>query len=278
VAPSRDLVRRAGRSRLRRKKGIIERLYTDPPPGSVVVCLDEMGPESAKSFPGQRLVHAGPKRANLATGPQPEAVAAAPGPGVEPPVTGPPADLSGDTAAPEPRVEPPPPPAERAKQEIDYGRRGKGYIFGAFRPATGEALTHPYPSRSTANWADFLGRVEAWLPSEVERVYAIVDNLNAHRAVDVLLFALAFARWEFVFQPKYAAYLNLIEPWWKVLRALALKGRRFESWEEVCRAVEEATAYWNKHRHPFIWGRRRRHRPRRRPGIASVPGVRGLTG
>ena len=37
---------------------------------------------------------------------------------------------------------------------------------------------------------------------------------------------------------------------------------------------EEATAYWNKHRHPFVWGRRRRHRPRRRPGIAAVPGVR----
>ena len=31
----------------------------------------------------------------------------------------------------------------RAKQEIDYGRRGKGYIFGAFEPATGEALTAP---------------------------------------------------------------------------------------------------------------------------------------
>jgi len=28
-----------------------------------------------------------------------------------------------------------------------------------------------------------------------------------------------------VFQPKYAAYLNLIEPWWKILRALALEHR-----------------------------------------------------
>jgi len=47
---------------------------------------------------------------------------------------------------------------------------------------------------------------------EAARVYAIVDNLNVHRAVDVLLFCLAHPRWEFVFQPKYAAYLNLIEP------------------------------------------------------------------
>jgi transposase len=113
--------------------------------------------------------------------------------------------------------------------------------------------------------------VEAWIPKEVERIYAIVDSLQSHRATDVLLFNLAYPRWEFVFLPKYAPYLNLIEPWWKVLRSLALKGRRFETWEEVCQAVQEGTAYWNRHRHPFVWGRRRRHRPRRRPGIALLP-------
>jgi transposase len=161
--------------------------------------------------------------------------------------------------------------AERAKQEIDYGRRGKGYIFGAFRPATGEAFTRPYPGRSTTCWVDFLEQVEMWLPGEAGRVDAIVDNLSAHRATDVLLFMLAHPRWEMVFQPKYAAYLNLIEPWWKVLRSLALAGRRFEGWEDIAKAVEQATAYWNAHRHPFVWGQRRRHRPRRQPGIATLP-------
>lgn len=163
-------------------------------------------------------------------------------------------------------------PPDRARQEADYGRRGKGYIFGAFRPATGAALTRPYPGRTTATWIDFLDQVEAWIPPEVERVYAIVDNLSTHRATDVLLFCLNHPRWEFVFQPKYAAYLNLIEPWWKILRSLALKGRRFETWDEVCLAIEAATAYWNHHRHPFVWGRRRRH-ARRQPGIASLPKV-----
>ena len=161
-------------------------------------------------------------------------------------------------------------PAERATQAVDYGRRGKGYVFGAFRPADGAALTVPYDRRTTANRVDFLEKVEAWVPPEVAPVYGIVDNLNVHRAVDVLLFSLAHPRWEFVFQPKNAAYLNLIEPWWKILRSLALKGRRFETWEEICRAIEQATAYWNDHRHPFVWGRRRRHRPRR-PGVALPP-------
>ena len=161
--------------------------------------------------------------------------------------------------------------AGRARQEIDYGRRGKGYIFGAFRPATGEAFTRPYLARSTASWVAFLEEVELWLPAETERVHAIVDNLSSHRAPDVLLFLLAHPRWEMVFQPKYAAYLDLIEPWWKILRSLALKGRRFEGWDEIEAAVERATAYWNAHRHPFVWGRRRRHQPRRRPGIALLP-------
>jgi hypothetical protein len=140
-----------------------------------VVCLDEMGPQGAKSFPGRQLVRALPD--------------------------------------PEGRR-----PAERARQEVDYGRRGKGYIFGAFQPGSGEAFTLPYSGRTTANWVDFLERVESWIEAEIETIYAVLDNLSAHRAADVLLFSLAHPRWEFIFQPKYAAYLNLIEPWWKVLR------------------------------------------------------------
>lgn len=220
--------------------------------------LDQMGPESAKSFPGQRLV-----RVEVP-------VEEAPAPAAVPP------DLTSASAGPEPTatvVSQQPRRAERAKQEIDYGRRGKGYIFGAFRPATGDALTEPYDGRMIANWVDFLEKVDDWIPAEFEPVYGIVDNLNVHRATDVLLFSLGHPRWEFVFQPKYAAYLNLIEPWWKVLRSLALKGRRFETWEEVCQAVREATAYWNAHRHPFIWGRRRRHQSRRHSGVGLLPKV-----
>jgi transposase len=199
-----------------------------------VICLDEMGPESAKSFPGTRLI-------------------GEPCPSAE---------------RPEHVV------AQRAKQEADYGRRGKGYIFGALRPATGAVLTRPYSARSTADFVDFLEHVDAWVETAVERIYVILDNLQAHRAPDVLLFSLAHPRWEFVFQPTYAPYLNLIEPWWKVLRSLALKGRRFDTWDQICEAVRKATEYWNAHKHPFIWGRRRRHQPRRRPGIAAVPGIR----
>ena len=148
-------------------------------------------------------------------------------------------------------VKPAGPVAERARQEIDHGRRGTaGYVFGAL--ATGAALTLTFERRTTVDGVDFPSAVESWIDPAVERVDAVIDNLNIHSAPDVLLFGLLHPLWEFVFQPKYAAYLNLIEPWWKVLRSLALKGRRFEAWAEIEQAVARATAYWNDHRHPFI--------------------------
>ncbi len=163
--------------------------------------------------------------------------------------------------------------AVRAVQEIDYGRRGRGYIFGAFQPATGAAFTAPYAGRTIANWVDFLTQVEEWLPADAARVYAVLDNLSSHRALDVLLFSLGHPRWEFVFQPVYAAYLNLIEPWWKTVRSLALTGRRFETWDEIEAVIAAATTYGNAHRHPYGWGRRRRHRPARRAGLTLVPKI-----
>lgn len=200
-----------------------------------MICIDEMGPVSARSYPGSELVATRSKSGEHLAG--------------------------------------------RAKQELEHNRDRKrgGYVFGAFQPATGEALTTSYPGRSIANFIDFLEKVEAWVPSTTERIYAVLDNLSIHKAYDVLLFNLAYPRWEFVFQPKYAAYLNLIEPWWKVLKSLALKGRRFESWHEIEEAIARALNYWNEHRHPYIWGRRRRHRVARRPGVARMPRIAAVS-
>lgn len=170
--------------------------------------------------------------------------------------------------------------AGRAKWELqrDRDRKFGGYVFGAFRPATGEALTATYTSRSIITFVDFLEKVEGWVPEGVGRIYAIMDNLRAHRSYDVLLFNVAHPRWEFVFQPKYAAYLNLIEPWWKTLRSLALAGRFFETWGQIEDATEKARDYWNAHRHPYVWGRRRRHRVARAPGVGTMLRVSSVPG
>ena len=64
----------------------------------------------------------------------------------------------------------------------------------AFPLATGAALTAPDERRTTANVVAVLEQVEAWLPAVVPRLSAILDNLSAHRAGDVLLCSLVHPR------------------------------------------------------------------------------------
>lgn len=135
--------------------------------------------------------------------------------------------------------------------EADYRRRGKTWTFGAFEPATGQAWTHCYSKRDTASLLDFLSAVVAIWPDG--EIIIILDNLSTHRTLNALLWALAHSHVRFLHQPTYASWLNLIDPWWKTLRSLALKGHCFRTVQEVTQAIAWATDYWNHHRHPYEW-------------------------
>lgn len=172
-------------------------LYKLPPAQTHVVCLDEMGPVSAKTYPAHRWWS----------------------------------------------QRPPLPP--------DYGRRATTWVFGAFEPHTGQALTCCAPGRGAVHFLTLLDRIVAhWSQGNL---ILILDNLASHKTLDVRLWALAHPRVRFLFQPTYAPWLNLIEPWWKTLRSLALKGRRFETADALICAIDEATHYWNAHRKPYVW-------------------------
>jgi transposase len=172
-------------------------LYTAPPANTHVVCLDELGPLSVKTYLTSRW---------SSQGHRPQVVA-------------------------------------------DYGRRGKLWTFAAFEPATGDVLTLTALARRTDEFLHFLHQVVGHWPTG--ELILILDNLSVHRAFDVRLWALAHPRVRFLFQPTYAPWLNLIEPWWKTLRSLALNGRRFDTVEQMVTAIQQATAYWLDHRHPY---------------------------
>src|SRR5436309_2806093 len=87
-------------------------------------------------------------------------------------------------------------PAQRAKQELDYGRGGKGYVFGARWETTGTCYPQCYPRRTKPNFLDFLCGVDAQVPADLEGVSAIMDNLDAHHCDDRLFFLCQHPRWE----------------------------------------------------------------------------------
>ncbi len=143
------------------------------------------------------------------------------------------------------------PGRNRATFEPDYGRRGVLWVLGAFEPATGEAAIVLSPRRDSASYIQLLEKMVMTFPAD--RWLTITDNLSTHHSRETTLALAAWPEIRTLFIPKYACWLNLIEPWWKQLRSLALKGRRFETIDELSAALNAGLDYWNAHRHPYVW-------------------------
>jgi transposase len=139
----------------------------------------------------------------------------------------------------------------RATFEPDYGRRGLLWVLGAFEPATGQATILLSPRRDSASYIQLLEKIIPTFPAD--RWLLITDNLSTHCSRETTLALAAWPEIRTLFIPKYACWLNLIEPWWKQLRSLALKGRRFENIDELSRALNAGLDYWNAHRHAYRW-------------------------
>lgn len=164
-----------------------------------MICVDEMGPVAAKTYPGEEWKQG----------------------------------------------------RNRATFEPDYGRRGKLWVHGAFEPATGQAAILMSPSRNSSSHIQLLEKVVCEFPAD--RWLIIEDNLSIHISRETMLALAAWPEIQIQFIPKYACWLNLIEPWWKQLRSIALKGRRFDTFDELVDALIAALDYWNAHRHPYHW-------------------------
>jgi len=139
----------------------------------------------------------------------------------------------------------------RATFEPDYGRRGKVWVHGAFEPATGEATFVLTGKRDSASHIQLLEKVIRSFPAD--RLLIVEDNLSSHHSRDTKMALAAWPEIQILFLPKYACWLNLIEPWWKQLTSLALNGRRFENQSELETALWNALDYWNNHRYPYRW-------------------------
>ncbi len=142
----------------------------------------------------------------------------------------------------------------RAAFEPDYGRRGTVWVLGAFEPATGQATMALSPRRDSASYIQLLEKMVIAFPSDQWLISN--DNLSTHHSRETRLALAAWSEIRAQFIPKYACWLNLIEPWWKQLWSLALKGRCFEDTDDVCEALIGALNYWNAHRHPYTWKKR----------------------
>jgi len=138
--------------------------------------------------------------------------------------------------------------------EPNYERRGFIWVFGALEPSTGHAHTAWYEQRTRFEVVDFLDYLpQAFQIQPDEKVSLIIDNLPAHKTVDVRLWNWGHPQFRFLWMPTNAAWLNLIEPWWRIPKNWALQGSRYQTKEETGQAILDATELWNQHPKPYHW-------------------------
>ena len=189
---------------VRPKRSRIVGLYTNPPPDSTVVCVDELGPVAPRAFP--------------------------PAPGWSP-------------------------DGHRIKAPLEYGRgRDKVWVFGALRVEDGKSITFTSRSRNSKGYLKLLQKIERAIP--VGLIYLVTDNLKTHKSAMVRQWLEGHPRIEHAFIPKGAAWLNLIEGWWRLFRRQALVGVDFVDGYEIDQATRVATRQLNRKASPWVWGRK----------------------
>ena len=121
-------------------------------------------------------------------------------------------------------------PGKKRKQHYEYEKFGACALLAAIEPLTGRRLGQVHPQRTKREYTQFCQALAAQYPDAI-KLRLVQDNLNTHNAsafYEHLPAAEAFAlaeRFEFIYTPKSASWLNMIECEFSVLARLCLNRR-----------------------------------------------------
>jgi hypothetical protein len=111
-------------------------------------------------------------------------------------------------------------------------------------------LRHATPP---AGYLELLQAIDAAHPAG--DLYLIADHLSSHTSAPIRDWLEAHPRLHHAFIPVGAAWLNLIEGWWRLLRRDASAGQSFANHHDIAYATRLATARLNHRAGPWMWGR-----------------------
>jgi len=132
-------------------------------------------------------------------------------------------------------------PGQVAKESYKYTKHGSCSVLAAIEPKTGKRLAHIRRKRTKKEFAKFMKNLALIYP-EAEIIIVVLDNLNTH---DFSAFYENFdaeeadwlaSRFQFVYTPKNASWLNMIEIEFSALSRQCLN-RRIPTMRELGKEV-----------------------------------------
>jgi transposase len=134
------------------------------------------------------------------------------------------------------------------RMEIDYKRHGTVNLFAAFHVRTGEVFAKATLTRKQKDVNEFMQALAQ--KNGKKKAYIIWDNLNTHSEYK---FEELNNRFEFVYTPKHASWVNQAEIWFSILQRKTIKNMSFKSQIDLCSKMMLFVKNWNEQAHPFKW-------------------------
>lgn len=142
---------------------------------------------------------------------------------------------------------------EPGRFEFEYRRHGTRTLLAAFETRTGRVLGHCGAQRRESDLLAFMEAVAERYPTGP--VYVIWDNLNIHHGHRWETFNQRHgSRFNFVYTPVHASWVNQVEIWFGVLQRRVLRYASFSCLEELEAALLGFLDHWNAlEAHPWNW-------------------------
>jgi transposase len=138
------------------------------------------------------------------------------------------------------------------RQTHNYVRHGTLDLFAALNVATGEVLARCKQKHRAQDFVAFLGDIDVSIAPELQ-IHVVLDNLSTHKAPAVHRWLLRHPRFHLHFTPTYASWLNLVERFFGLLTANALKRGSHTSVPQLRAAILHYVDAHNEQGKPFKW-------------------------
>lgn len=139
------------------------------------------------------------------------------------------------------------------QRDHEYVRHGTLSLLAGIDLATGEIIAVVRPRHRSAEFVEFLQTLDQKYPPDV-KIQVVLDNHSAHTSKETRAYlATVPNRFDFVFTPTHASWLNLIEMFFAKLSKQLLKGIRVHSRDELADRILAYLAWLNEDPVPFRW-------------------------
>lgn len=139
------------------------------------------------------------------------------------------------------------------RRDYEYRRHGTVSLMAGVDLFTGHIHTNTVERHNSSEFISFLQKLDAYYDKH-KSIRLILDNHAIHKSAETRKYLSTVPnRFEFVFTPKHASWLNLVETFFSKVARTLLRGIRVRSKQELISRIEQYIEQVNKSPAVYRW-------------------------